>query len=86
MKKLELLTNDEKSELKNRLKTYMGYQREIDDLKESMKEQVTAAGDEIETLTKKEVKKIFTYFRKKATPAELREDAETIEEIRTMLK
>jgi len=84
--KLKLLTNDEKSELKNRLKTYMGYQSEIDDLKESMKEQVTAAGDEIETLTKKEVKKIFTYFRKKVTPAELREDAEAIEEIRIMLK
>jgi hypothetical protein len=84
--KLKLLTNDEKGCLKNRLKTYMGYQREIDDLKESMKEQVTAAGTEIETLTKREVKKVFTYFRKKTTPIELREDAEAIEEIITILK
>jgi len=84
--KLELLTNEEKEDLKNRLKTYMGYQNEIDDLKESMREQVTAAVSEIKNLTKKEIRKIFAYFKKKATPAELREDAEAIEEIRIMLK
>jgi hypothetical protein len=83
--KLAQLGNDEKDQLKDRLKTYMGYQSEIDDLKESMREQVTAAGQEIKGLTKKEIRKIFAYFRKKATPAELREDAEAIEEIRTML-
>ena len=83
--KLEQLSDSDKAELKNRLKTYMGYQNQIDDLKESMREQVTAAGQEIEGLTKKEVRKIFAYFRKKATPTELREDANAIEEIRTML-
>ena len=84
--KLEILSTEDKDSLKNRLKTYMGYQGQIDDLKESMREQVTAAGQEIKELTKKEVRKIFAYFRKKSTPAELREDAEAIEEIRTMLK
>lgn len=84
--KLEQLSTEEKEDLKNRLKTYMGYQAQIDDLRESMREQVTAAGQEIDGLTKKEVRKIFAYFRKKATPDELREDAEAIEEIRTMLK
>jgi len=83
---LAQLTNEEKEDLKNRLKTYMGYQNEIDDLKGSMKEQVEAAGSEIKSLTKKEIRKIFVYFRKRVTPAELREDAEAIEEIRIMLK
>lgn len=83
--KLDQLSAQDKEDLKNRLKTYMGYQSEIDDLKESMREQVTAATSEVKQLTKKEVRKIFAYFRKKATPDELREDAEAIEEIRTML-
>lgn len=83
---LEKLTDPEKDDLKNRLKTYMGYQSQIDDLRESMREQVTAATTEIGGITKKEVRKVFAYFKKKATPDELREDAEAIEEIRTMLE
>lgn len=84
--KLEILSDEEKEDLKNRLKTYQGYQSQIDDLKESMREQVKAAADEINGLTKKEVRKIFAYFRKKATPDELREDAEALEEIRTLIQ
>ena len=83
--KLEMLSDEEKDDLKNRLKTYQGYQSQIDDLKESMREQVKAAADEIKGLTKKEVRKIFAYFRKKATPDELREDAEALEEIRVIV-
>ena len=83
---LDKLSDSDKEELKNRLKTYMGYQNQIDELKESMRDQVIEAAEEIESLTKKETKKIFAYFRKRATPTELREDADAIEEIRTILE
>lgn len=83
--KLEMLSDEEREDLKNRLKTYRGYQTQIDDLKESMREQVKAAGDEVKGLSKKEVRKIFAYFRKKATPDELREDAEALEEIKILV-
>lgn len=82
--KLEVLSDEEKEDLKNRLKTYQGYQSQIDDLKESMKEQVSAACSEVNGLTKKEIRKIFAYFKKKTTPDELREDAEAMEEIKTL--
>ncbi len=83
--KLEQLTEQEKSELKSRVKTYIGYRTEIKDLKESMREQVDVAADEIKSLSKKEVKKVFAFFRKQITAAELREDADTLEEINELL-
>lgn len=83
--KLEQLTEQEKEDLKNRVKTYMGYRNEIGDLRDSMKEQVDAAASEIKTLSKKDVRKIFAFFRKQVTAAELREDADTLEEINALL-
>lgn len=83
--KLEQLTDQEKADLKNRVKTYMGYRNEIGDLKDSMKEQIDATVDEIKSLSKKEVKKVFAFFRKQITAAELREDADTLEEINELL-
>lgn len=83
--KLEQLTEQEKEDLKNRVKTYMGYRNEISDLRDSMREQVDAAASEIKTLSKKDVKKIFAFFRKQVTAAELREDADTLEEINSLL-
>ena len=78
---LKELTVDEKEALRDRIKTFMGYKDEIDDLRDSMKEQVQAAKSDIKSIDKKDTAKIFSYFRKNATPAELRIDADAIEDL-----
>ena len=83
---LNELTLDEKTQLHDRIKTFMGYKNEIDDLRDSMKEQVQTAKDEIKSIDKKDTAKIFSYFRKNATPAELRMDADAIEDLNAAFK
>jgi hypothetical protein len=84
--KLETLSEQEKHDFKDGLKTYIGYQEEIDETKESQREQVTVVASKVKSLSKKEVRKLFNYFRKRVTAAQLRDDAEAIEEVEDMLK
>jgi hypothetical protein len=84
--KLETLDSQEKSDFKDGLKTYLGYQEEITDLKESQREQITIVAAKVKSLSKKEVRKLFNYFKKETTPEELREDAEAIEEVESIIK
>jgi len=84
--KLEALHSQEKADFKDGLKTYLGYQDEINELRESQRDQITIVASKVKSLTKKEVRKLFTYFRKQVTPEELRDDAEAIEKITSMIK
>jgi len=84
--KLETLNSQEKADFKDGLKTYLGYQEEIGELRESQREQIVVVASKVKSLTKKEVRKLFTYFRKQVTPEQLRDDAEAIEEIEGIIK
>lgn len=76
------LAPDEKKTFINYLKVYTGYEDDIKDTKRAQKEQIDICAKEIEGLSKKKVKKWFTYFKKNTKPEELRNDAEEISEIR----
>ena len=84
-KKFEALTQDEKDAFKDGLKTFMGYQDELDETRKAMKGQIEITADKIEGLTKKDVKKLFNYYRKNIQPSDLRDDAEILEEVKTMM-
>jgi len=84
--KLETLTDQEKADFKDGLKTYLGYQDDIDETKESQREQIKVVASKVKSLSKKEVRKLFNYLRKKISASELRDDAEAIEEIEDMIK
>jgi hypothetical protein len=83
--KFESLNDQEKADFKDALKTFMGYQEEIAELKESQKDQIVMASKKIESLTKKDIKKLFTYFRKNIEPSDLREDAKILEEVKNYM-
>jgi len=83
---LSELTPDEKAQLHDRIKTFLGYKDEIVELRESMKEQVKAAKGEIKSINKQDTAKIFSYFRKNDTPQKLRADANAIEELHEAFK
>lgn len=78
----EFLNEDEKKEFMDGLKTYLGYEREIKETRESQKAQVKLVSDKVPSLSAKEIRKYFVYFKKNITPTELREDAEVIERIK----
>lgn len=85
-KKFEALSSDEKAAFKDGLNTYLGYLEEMGETKEAIKNQIQITTKKIPTLDKKEVKKLFNYFKKHTTPAQLREDAQILEEVNAFLK
>jgi len=85
VKKLELLSEEEKDAFKDGLKTFMGYQEELDETRKAMKGQIEITADKIEGLSKKDVKKLFNYYRKNTQPSDLRDDAAILEEVKVMM-
>lgn len=84
-KGFEELTPDEKESFKGYLKVFMGYEDDIKSTREAQKEQISQCAGEIQNMSKKDIKKLFNYFKKKVNPDELREDAEEIEEIKEFM-
>ena len=85
-KKFELLGTTEKADFLNGLKTYLGYQEEIKETQRAQREQIGVVAKKIPGMSKKDVRKLFVYFKKKTTPTELREDADTIESIKESME
>lgn len=81
-KQFDLLSDDEKAEFLDGLRTYLGYEEEIRLTRQSQKDQVARVAEKIELFSRKDVKKLFTYFKRNVKPSDLREDAEVIERIR----
>lgn len=78
----EFLNDDEKRDFMDGLRTYLGYEREIKETRDSQKNQIKLVAEKVPSLSAKEVRKYFVYFKKNTTPTELREDAEIIERIK----
>lgn len=85
-KSFEELTSDEKQSFKGYLKVFMGYEDDIKSTREAQKEQIAQCAGEIQDMSKKDIRKLFNYFKKKVSPEELREDAEEIEEIKDFME
>jgi TRAP-type C4-dicarboxylate transport system substrate-binding protein len=85
-KKFEMLSDEERLVFLDGLKTYLGYEAEIKETKTSQKEQIKRVAELIEDWKPRDVRKLFTYFKKHITATELREDADTIEEIQKEMK
>lgn len=85
-KKFEMLSDEERMVFLDGLKTFVGYEAEIKETRESQREQVKRVSKLIEGWRPKDVKKLFNYFKRNTTATELREDADTIEEIQRELK
>lgn len=85
VKKFEALSADEKAAFKDGLKTFMGYLEELQETRDAMKEQIKITAEKIEALSKKDVKKLFNYYKKDIQPSELREDAQLLEEVKTFM-
>ena len=81
VKKFQALTDDEKQAFKDGLNTYLGYLEEIKETRDGMKGQIEVTAGKIAGLNKKEVKKLFNYFKKGISPKALREDADIIEAV-----
>lgn len=80
-KTFEELAPDERDTFSKHLKVFLGYEDDIKDTRESQKEQITMCSHEIEGLSKKDIRKMFNYFKKGITASQLREDADALEEI-----
>jgi hypothetical protein len=81
-KKFELLDSNEKRNLLDGLKTYLGYENDIKESRAAQKGQITVVSSKIPGMSKKDVRKLFVYFKKNTSPSELREDADTIEAVK----
>lgn len=80
-KTFEELAPDERETFSKYLKVFLGYEDDIRDTRESQREQITQCAHEIEGLSKKDIRKMFNYFKKGITASQLREDADALEEI-----
>lgn len=80
-KEFELLNQDDKRIFLDGLGTYLGYETEIKKTRESQKDQISRVASKVEGFSKKDVRKLFNYFKKNIKPNDLRSDAEVIERI-----
>jgi len=80
-KKFELFNSDEQRDFLDGLKTYLGYEKEIKETRIAQREQIKVVAGKIPDISKKDIRKLFVYFKKKITPDELREDADAIQSI-----
>ena len=73
--------------LKKYFKSFSSYEDEIKELRGYQKETIEKCVNELkaESLSKKEVKRIFNYLKKGIEPSELREEASVLDEIKRML-
>lgn len=87
MKKFELLNDEEKDAFLDGLKTYLAYNEEASESKKAANEQVGLVASKLKnSLSKKEVKRFFSYFKKNTQPIALREDADIIESIKNKMQ
>ena len=80
-KEFDLLNDDDKKVFLDGLKTYLGYETEIQMTRESQKDQISRVASKVENFSRKDVRKLFNYFKKNIKPNDLRSDAEVIERI-----
>ena len=80
-KKFSDLQPAEQTEFKQALKAFTAYQDEIKDLRESQREQIKGLASKLDGWKSKDVRKWFVYIVKSVKPADLREDADGLEEI-----
>lgn len=80
-KSFEELAPDERETFSKYLKVFLGYEDDIKDTRESQREQILQCANEIDGLSKKDIRKMFNYFKKGITASQLREDADALEEI-----
>jgi hypothetical protein len=81
-KKFELLDSNEKRDFLDGLKTFLGYENDIKESRAAQKGQITVVSSKIPGMKKRDVRKLFIYFKKNTSPTELREDADTIEAVK----
>lgn len=85
MKKFSALDETEKEAFKDGLSTYLGYLAESKETRDAMKDQIALTAKKVPSLSKKDVRKFFTYFKNGVDPAELKEDAKILEEMRKVM-
>jgi hypothetical protein len=85
IKKFSALDAEEKAAFKDGLSTYLGYLAEAKETRDAMKDQVSLTAKKVPSLSKKDVKKFFNYFKKGVDPAELKEDASILAEMHEVM-
>jgi hypothetical protein len=85
VKKFQALDKDQKAAIKDGLSTYMGYLEDMAETRQVCKDLIDMTAKKVEGFSKKEMRKLFNYFKRGANPEELREDAEIIEEVNNFI-
>lgn len=85
IKKFSALDAEEQAAFKDGLSTYLGYLAEAEETRDAMKDQVSLTAKKVPSLSKKDVKKFFNYFKKGVDPADLKEDAKILEEMHLIM-